>query len=169
MSETGYEISPPSSAPAAPMPAPSARSRWRAWGKPPVLRLALRKIRRGPRRQGARGHPGPVRRARGADALLCPAGGGPAEKGNVMGIPRSMFFREWLPFFSAFLNSLGFEVQDQRAQHQEADSQGRGGGGQRALLPGQGGPRPSGRAHRAGGGDDSAALAGQPARCRATS
>jgi predicted CoA-substrate-specific enzyme activase len=31
-------------------------------------------------------------------------------KKGAVGIPRSMFFREWLPFFSAFLNQLGFEV-----------------------------------------------------------
>ncbi len=34
---------------------------------------------------------------------------GRRKKGTV-GIPRTMFFREWLPFFSAFLNSLGFEA-----------------------------------------------------------
>lgn len=29
---------------------------------------------------------------------------------GVIGIPRAMFFREWLPFFSAFCQRLGFEV-----------------------------------------------------------
>ena len=33
-----------------------------------------------------------------------------ARKKGVVGVPRTMFFREWLPFFSAFLNTLGFEV-----------------------------------------------------------
>ncbi|MCF8096385.1 MAG: acyl-CoA dehydratase activase [Desulfarculaceae bacterium] len=35
----------------------------------------------------------------------------PQRKKGLIGIPRTMFFREWLPFFSAFLNRLGFEVQ----------------------------------------------------------
>ncbi|MCB2227134.1 MAG: hypothetical protein KQH53_10700 [Desulfarculaceae bacterium] len=30
---------------------------------------------------------------------------------GTVGIPRTMFFREWLPFFSAFLNQMGYEVE----------------------------------------------------------
>jgi predicted CoA-substrate-specific enzyme activase len=35
----------------------------------------------------------------------------PAKKRGVLGIPRTMFFRELLPFFSAFCQRLGFEVE----------------------------------------------------------
>ncbi|MCE1172516.1 MAG: acyl-CoA dehydratase activase, partial [Azovibrio sp.] len=34
----------------------------------------------------------------------------PGRRRGVIGIPRAMFFREWLPFFSAFCQRLGFEV-----------------------------------------------------------
>ncbi len=39
--------------------------------------------------------------------LAPPAG---RKKRGVVGIPMTMFYREWLPFFSAFLQRLGYEV-----------------------------------------------------------
>ena len=48
----------------------------------------------------------------------------PAKKRGVLGIPRTMYFREMLPFFSVFCQRLGFEVQVSQVSNKRIIHQG---------------------------------------------
>ena len=75
-------------------------------GKAPVLRQPLRKIRS--RRLPQEGGPG--RPAGGTGRLALRARAPPEGKRGAIGIPRTMFFQELMPFFRAFFEDLGFTV-----------------------------------------------------------